>query len=313
VTSADPTTADPPIGTPICLRLCVRQFAIKWSWKLGRIVVFAYIGLAIVLAVFQAKLIFPGAATQGTKDAVVTPTHGAELVNLTAKSGERITALFGGALTRTGGPRTDAGERPTLVYFYGNGMCMADTVVQFDAFRYRGFNIIVPDFIGYGMSTGKPSEQGVYATADAAYDYLLTRNDIDPKKIVPMGWSLGAAGAVHLASTRTVPALVTISAFTSMADMAHANFPYIPAKLFLQHHFENEQKIRTVHVPYFNAHGTHDRIIPWRMSQALIESAGGKTTKYDVVDGDHNDVFDVGGTPLMDAITSFLEANTAEK
>ena len=262
-----------------------------------------------MLALLQTQLIFPGAATQGHPDAVVRPTGGAEIVNLKTTTGESIAALFGPALTPDGSPHPDAKHRPTLLYFYGNGMCMADCEGEFAKLRRRGFNVMVPDFVGYGMSGGKPSEQGVYATADAAFDHLLTRTDIDVTKIVPFGWSLGSAAAIHLASTRRVPCLITVSAFTSMADMARSVFPFMPTSLILRHHFENEKKLRDIRVPIFLGHGTRDRIIPFEMSQKLASSAAGKVTKYDVQGGDHNDIFDVGGTGLMDAITQFIDAH----
>src|SRR5204862_125479 len=163
--------------------------------------------------------------------------------------------------------------RPTLLYFYGNGMCMADCEGEFLKFRRRGFNVMVPDFLGYGMSGGKPSETGVYATADACYDHLLRRGDIDAKRIVPFGWSLGSAAAIHLASTRDVPAVVTVSAFTSMGDMAHNLLPYLPTRLVLKHRFENEQKLRKINRPIFIAHGTRDSIIPFAMSKKLAAAA----------------------------------------
>jgi fermentation-respiration switch protein FrsA (DUF1100 family) len=261
----------------------------------------------VILSLFQTQLIFPGAATQGRRDAVVHPTGGAEIVNLKTAAGDAVAALFGPALTPDGSPHPDAKSRPTLLYFYGNGMCMADCEGEFHQFRRRGFNMMVPDFVGYGMSGGKPSEQGVYATADACFDHLLTRSDIDPQRIVPTGWSLGSAAAIHLASTRKVPCLVAVSAFTSMADMARKHFPIMPTSLLLKHHFENEKKIRTIRCPIFLAHGTRDRIIPFEMSQKLATAAGGPVTKYDVMDGDHNDVFAVGGAGLFDAITQFVD------
>ena len=274
--------------------------------KLLRIAAIAYLGLAVVLALFQTQLIFPGAATQGRKDSIVRPFQGSELVELRAATGEIVVALFGPAMTPQGMPHPDAKNRPTLLYFYGNGMCMADCEGEFLKFRRRGFNVMVPDFLGYGMSGGKPSESGVYATADASFDHLLQRSDIDPHKIVPIGWSLGAAAAVHLASTRQVPALVTISAFTSIDDMARKHFPYMPTGLFLQHHLDNAKKIRAVKAPIFLAHGTHDSIIPFTMSQTLASAAAGSVTKYDVINGDHNDVFDVGGAGLLNAIEDFV-------
>ena len=274
-----------------------------------RIAAGVYLGLCIVLAVFQTALIFPGSVTQGRRDAVVRPFQGSELVELKTKEGEKVVALFGPAMTPAGLSRADARTRPTLLYFYGNGMCMADCEGEFLKFRQRGFNVMVPDYLGYGMSGGKPSEAGVYATADACFDHLLIRNDVDSKRIVPFGWSLGASAAIHLASTRHVPALVTVSAFTSMSEMAQWHYPLVPAKLFLHHHFENEQKIRSIRCPIFIAHGTRDGIIPFEMSKHLAEAAGGKVTKYDVNDGNHNNVYDAGGIELLEAIEKFVNAN----
>jgi uncharacterized protein len=285
----------------------VRRRVYSWLKRLLRIAAGAYIGLAIVLAVMQSWFIFPGAATQGRKDAIVRPFEGAEIVTLTAKTGDKVTALFGRALTPDGKPHPDASKRPTIVYFYGNGMCMADCCGEFSHLRKRGFNMIVPDFIGYGMSGGKPSEQGVYATADAAFDYLVNRDDIDKQKIIPFGWSLGSAAAVHLAATRHTPGLITVSGFTSVVEMAHRLFPYLPTSLILRHRFDNESKIRAIKCPVFIAHGTRDSIVPFDMSQKLAAAAGGKVTKYDVEGGDHNNVFDMGGPELLDAITRFID------
>src|SRR3954468_20758818 len=99
--------------------------------KLLRIGAIAYLGLAVVLALFQTQLIFPGAATQGRKDAIVRPFQGSELVDLRAAGGEKVVALFGPAMTPQGQPHPDARNRPTLLYFYGNGMCMADCEGEF--------------------------------------------------------------------------------------------------------------------------------------------------------------------------------------
>ena len=293
----------------------------RWAWRLTRILIVAYLGLALVLALLQTQLIFPGAASQGTREAVIDPVRlDAELVTLTTPAGEKVVAIFGRALDPSGRPRADANSRPTLLHFYGNGMCMADSEIEFMQFRRRGFNVMVPDYLGYGMSGGKPSEAGVYATADACFDELKRRGqrgEIDPGKIVPSGWSLGGGAAFHLASTRTeIPCVVTVSAFTSVDAMARKIFPFLPTGAILKHHFHNEQKLRTLAPPrpVFIAHGTRDGIIPFEMSQKLADAAaanGSKVVKYDVVDGDHNDVFDVGGTGLLDAIEQFVNAHAA--
>ena len=97
--------------------------------------------------------------------------------------------------------------------------------------------------------------------------------------------------------------------FTSVDAMARKLFPFLPTSMVLRHHFPNETRVRTLDRPVFLAHGTRDGINPFDMSQKLADAAtagGSKVVKYDVIDGDHNDVFDVGGTGLLDAITRFV-------
>ena len=293
----------------------------RWLWRIVRVVLIAYVGSIIVLGALQKQFIFPGAASQGRRDAMVQPAEGAELVKLKTPDGDAVTALFGEAMNADGSPHAFRDHRPTIIYFYGNGMCMADCIGDFMKFRRRGFNVMVPDFVGYGMSGGSPSEAGVYATADACMSHLMTRKGIDPNRIVPMGWSLGAAAAIHLAvggqagreGGRQVPAVVTVSAFTSVDDMARRMFPFAPVGMIVRHHLDNGKKIREVTCPIFIGHGTRDSIIPFDMSETLAANAGGKVTKYDVQGGDHNDVFDVGGTELADAIAAFIEQHAGRK
>src|SRR5436190_405639 len=95
----------------------------RWTFRIVRILAAVYIGLCLLLAAFQTYLIFPGAATQGQRHAVVRATDGGELLNLSTPAGEKVVALFGGALTPTGQPRADAKDCPTILFFYGNGMC----------------------------------------------------------------------------------------------------------------------------------------------------------------------------------------------
>ncbi|HEY1922735.1 MAG TPA: hypothetical protein VGG44_08205, partial [Tepidisphaeraceae bacterium] len=163
----------------------------RWSVVLLRTVILVCVGLGAIVFFIQDRFIFPGADTQGERDALLTQGTNNEILSLRANDGTRIAALFGSALQSDGQPLADNRACPTVIYFYGNGSCMAYSMDVFDHARRLGANIIIPDYEGYGMSAGKPSESGCYAAADVAYDYLLSRKDIDPKRIVPMGWSLG--------------------------------------------------------------------------------------------------------------------------
>lgn len=52
-------------------------------------------------------------------------------------------------------------------------------------------NILMVEYRGYGKSQGCPSEEGLCMDAMASIDYLLSRNDINHRRIVVFGRSLG--------------------------------------------------------------------------------------------------------------------------
>ena len=152
--------------------------------RIARLIGLVYIGTLIVITSFQTRIIFPGQETQGQDYAQVRPRPGTELVHLKSRRGEPIVALYGPALTPEGRPDLDAAGHPTLIYFYGNAMCLNDASGQFERFRRLGLNVIIPDYLGYGMSGGSASEKGCRATSDAVYDYLVESRGIKPSRIV---------------------------------------------------------------------------------------------------------------------------------
>lgn len=61
-------------------------------------------------------------------------------------------------------------------------------------------SVFILSYRGYGLSGGVPSERGLQLDAEAAIEALLSRNDVDPNKIVVFGRSLGGAVAIYTAS-----------------------------------------------------------------------------------------------------------------
>lgn len=288
-------------------RPAAKRGAWYWVYRVARLALVGYIAIVGFLFFAQDGIIFPGRDTQGTAAARVRPGT-AELVQLQTSRGDTIYALFGGAQGRDGRPLEDAATRPTVLFFYGNASCMANSRPTFEDFRRLGLNVLMPEYVGYGMSTGKAGEEGCYETADAAYEHLLTRGDVDPSRIVVSGWSLGAAVATDVASRRPVAGLAIFSAFTSAGDMARRIYPYIPVSFLLSHKFETKEKLSRLACPVFIAHGTEDRIIPFDMSDELERASAGEVTKLPIEGADHNDLFLVGGPRLYDGFRVWAEA-----
>lgn len=275
--------------------------------RIARVLALAYLGVGTLMFSLQSRVIFPGQESQGQPYAVVRPRAGTELVRLRTGDGVGIVALYGPALHPDGSPDPDAADRPTLLYFYGNGMCLSDTDGEFERFRRMGLNVLIPEYVGYGMSGGKPSERGCQGTADAAYEYLVRTRHVQAGRIVAGGWSLGGAVAIDLAARRPVAGLIAFSSFTSGIDMAHRLVPFLPASLLLRHRFDNVRKIPTITCPILIGHGRQDRIVPFEMGERLARAARAPVTTLWIDEADHNDFFAVAGRRADQAILKFVD------
>ena len=238
-----------------------------------------YLGIVAVLFSLQTRMIFPGASTQGQPCAEVRPRGRAPSWSSSRpKRGDASWRLFGAAHPPDGRPDPRAADRPTMIFFYGNAMCLNYAAVQLEEFRRLGLNVLIPEYVGYGMSRGSPSEKGCQATALAAYDYLVATRKVDPKRIIAAGWSLGGAVAIDLACPRKVGGLIAFSSFTSGVEMGRRLLPFVPVSLLLRHRFDNIHKIAKVTCPTLIGHGRWDRIIPFEMGEELAAKAGGPVT-----------------------------------
>ena len=180
---------------------------------------------------------------------------------------------------------------------------MIDFTREFDGWRRLGFNVMIPEYPGYGMSGGRSSEHAFYACAAAAYDYLCKRPDVNSAKIVAAGWSLGAAVATDLAVHRPVQGLAALSAFTSWNAFGEHDW-WLPARLLLQADFDNEAKFATLHCPVFIAHGLHDASIPFSQCQRLASIRGGVVPM--AIDSDHY-IFGPHSDEVLRAVGQFVD------
>lgn len=278
--------------------------------RLLRIGLLSYLGLLLVLYNLQTQLVFPGKATQGRADSAVRPGPGEELVTIQTADGETVKALFGCALDAQGHPLPDSEPRPAVLYFYGNGMCMAHCATEMARLRRLGVHVLIPDYLGYGLSSGQASEAGCYATADACWDYLVHRDDVDPSHVVIAGWSIGGAVAVDLASRRHAAGLIVFSTFTSARDMAARSLPWFPGFL-LHHRFESLSKIPQVDCPMLIGHGENDSLVPFEMAGVLAASSKHPVRRFSTR-ADHNDFFAVEPDRIFSEVDEFLDSALPE-
>jgi pimeloyl-ACP methyl ester carboxylesterase len=197
-------------------------------------------------------------------------------------------------------------SRPAFLYFYGNAMCLAYCEPEFERFRRLGLNVMIPDYLGYGMSSGKPSEKGCRETAESCLKALQSKG-FQEKRIIVGGWSLGGAVAIDVAFDHPVGGVIAFSTFTSAQDMGKTILPLpVPAFVYT-HRFESLKKIPCIRCPILLGHGRRDTLVPFHMFQSLGAAVNAPLQKLIIDGAEHNDFYEMGGKEIDLAITKFIE------
>lgn len=199
-----------------------------------------------------------------------------------------------------------AQPRRTLLFLHGNAGNITHRQTHIAHLIQCGLNVFIFDYRGYGKSQGKPGEQGLYADAVAAYEYLVTRQDVQAEHIVLFGRSLGGAVAVELATHKPCEKLILESTFTSIKDMAREMFGGLPVHYLIRSNFDSLAKIPTIHVPLLSIHGNQDTIVPFEQGKRLFAAANAPKIFYEIHGANHNDTYDIGGDAYFKRLTTFI-------
>jgi fermentation-respiration switch protein FrsA (DUF1100 family) len=239
--------------------------------------VLAYLGVLIVLLALERLFIFvPSTAEQSWHD---KPDPRIEDATLRAATGETIHAWW----------LPQPGANGALHYSHGNAGNLSHRGPGLMRWASElNLSVLIYDYPGYGLSPGRANEENCYAAAEAGHQWLTDVQKIEPKQIALLGASLGASMAVDLARRHDHRALILIKPFSSIPDMAQVRFPWLPARYFVRHRFDNVAKIRDCHRPVFVVHGTTDTVVPFRLGQRLYDAAN-EPKEFVSLDGhDHN-------------------------
>lgn len=197
------------------------------------------------------------------------------------------------------------GSRVATLYLHGNGGNLAYRPGHLRAMTAAGSSVLILDYRGYGRSSGRPTERGLYRDAEAAYDYLIGQ-DYRAGQIVLHGESLGSAVAVDLAVRRPCAGVILECPFPSLAYMAGRIVPLL-GPLFVRG-FDTRRKIAQVRVPILIIHGDDDRRVPHAVGRELFEAAHEPKSFWTVEAARHLTIVEVGGARYPERLQSFYES-----
>lgn len=197
---------------------------------------------------------------------------------------------------------SDLPKASLIIYFGGNAEEVSYLVHY--AEKVKGWSLAIMNYRGYGLSEGKPTEKNLYADAISIYDYFAKRDDIDNKKIVVIGRSLGTGVATYLAQTRQVRGVILVSPYDSLVSIAREHFPFLPVKLLLRHRFDSLSRAPFISAPLLIIAASDDNVIRIRHSIKLAEKWGGPYTLKIIEGEEHNTIHD--NKTYWETINDFL-------
>ncbi|SCM23173.1 alpha/beta hydrolase, putative [Plasmodium chabaudi chabaudi] len=162
-------------------------------------------------------------------------------------------------------------------------------------------NILLYDYPGYGESTGTPTEENMYKSGYAVYDYMVNTLNIKPETIILYGRSIGSCAAVDIAINRKVKGVILQSAILSLFNICFKTRYILPFDSLC-----NIKKIDMIPCYVFFIHGMNDKIVPFYHGLALYEKCKMKVCPYWVVNGKHNDVELIDNNKFNENIKFFL-------
>ena len=199
---------------------------------------------------------------------------------------------------------------PAMLYLHGSRWNLTGQLFRLRQLHEFGFSVLAVDYRGFGKSKGDvPSEETVYEDAQAAWQRLAGLQPNAGRRYL-YGHSLGGAVAIELAprlaQSPALPraaGLVVESTFTTLGDAAEevAETRW-PIRWLLSQKFDSLDKIASVRLPVLLVHGTADRYIPPRFSEALYAAATAPKKLLLIEGGTHNNSMRRGAAAYLAAL-----------
>ncbi len=277
----------------------------RWVLELLAVLFGAYLVISGLMLAFQERLVFPAPKYPLPAPESVGVTE-AESIVVTAADGVKLRGWYLHPVP----PPPESQRAPGLIWFYGNMEVVGALAPLLRELRPPGTAVLILDYRGYGTSEGRPTEPGLYLDADAAWDYLASRREVDDERISVYGRSVGSVPALYLAENHDVRSVVLDSPFTNARGMAAVHYWYLP-RFLMRLRLDNLARARRLRAPLLVFHGSEDDIVPLRMGRAIAEE--GRARKFIVYEGaGHNDIYDVAGPRYREEMHGFLLGERGE-
>lgn len=176
-----------------------------------------------------------------------------------------------------------------LVYFHGNAGNIGQRLPELESLSGMGINVLGVSYRGYGKSSGRPSEAGLYEDGRSALNHVTVTLGFQRNRVILLGRSIGGSVAVETGKGSPMGGFILVTPFTDGQSMARRSGIGFLARL-AGNPFDNLSKIDLLRAPLLIVHGTDDAVVPFAMGWELYERAPHPKQFVKLQGCGHNDI-----------------------
>ena len=194
-----------------------------------------------------------------------------------------------------------------VVYFHGNGGNLSVWLPVFAALHAHRLRVLAVDYRGYGLSSGRPSEEGVYRDAEAVVKHATAGHTKSAgRPLVFWGRSLG--GPIAAAATRVVrpDGLILESSFADKAAVVRSHPVLRMLNVFAAYRFETAKLLTGFNGPVLVIHGNRDSVVPFALGRELHGLINAPKRFVEIAGADHNDLMDASRSDYWTPVLEFV-------
>jgi fermentation-respiration switch protein FrsA (DUF1100 family) len=200
-------------------------------------------------------------------------------------------------------------SKKLVIYFHGNAGNIYDRLPELIDLSKTGANVLGVGYRGYGKSSGKPSEKGIYKDGLASLKYASETLGYPPDKIFICGRSIGTSTAVHISVKRKLAGIILITPMTSGRELAKYH-GFGPFSVIAGNAFNNIEKCSNILSPVLIIHGDKDEVVPWAMGKKIYDILKITKKMITIEGGYHNDLEFRNHQLYWSSIAEFIQSRT---
>ncbi len=182
----------------------------------------------------------------------------------------------------------DSVPKGVVLFFHGNRYNVEHYSTYAPYFSRNGYECWMPDYPGYGRSTGEVSVPMLKEIAMQLFK--MARAKYPSEKIMIYGKSLGSGIAAYLASQRDCKVLMLETPYYSLSELSSEYLFMMPVKYLLHEDLATNEYLPNVTAPTVVWHGSSDELIPLTEASRLIPLLKPKDRFFIMPDANHNSI-----------------------